>query len=181
MKRSIKLSLLLAAIIFAVSAGKAQAQAAKPIHQKDMISHNPTADADIKTVTDFTNWLVSGDIDKARSLMADSYKAYGPSPADSTTADQEVAHWKDNYKTQTDRKVGFVAETFRVLSGDLKGNWVSVWGDYTFTSIGKTVKFPYQCTFHVTNGKIDNSRIYYDRSYIYQQLGYTLVAPTGSR
>lgn len=51
------------------------------------------------------------------------------------------------------------------------------WLDYSFTQNGKTVKFPYQVTSHLTNGKIDRSFVYYDRMYIMETLGYKLVPP----
>lgn len=53
-----------------------------------------------------------------------------------------MANWTENYKTQSNCKVTFVTKTFKVLSGNLKGNWVSMWGDYTFTQAGKTITFP---------------------------------------
>lgn len=97
--------------------------------------------------------------------MADNYKGYGQVPADSATGEQTISAWQQNYKTQSNRKVGFVTQTFRVKSGDLKGNWVSVWGDYSFTEKGKDITFPFQYTARVTNRKIATDRIYYDKLY----------------
>jgi hypothetical protein len=176
MKKIIQTSMLLALLLFVVSAARSQAQTA-PMNYKDAVGDNPTADADIKTVTDFTNALVSGDVAKAKSLMAGTYKGYGPSAADSVNFDQEIAAWQENYKTQTDRKVGFVTITFNVKGGDLQGNWVAIWGNYTFTEGGKTITFPFQSSSHVTNGKVDRNVIYYDRLAIVQALGYKLTPP----
>jgi len=64
-----------------------------------------------------------------------------------------------------------------VLSGNLKGEWVSVWGTYSFTQDGKNLSFPFQYTARVTGGKIDTDRVYYDRLYIFQTLGYKLTPP----
>ncbi|HEY9001590.1 MAG TPA: nuclear transport factor 2 family protein [Mucilaginibacter sp.] len=179
MKR-IPLSLLIAlAVLFIFSVDKASAQD-KAIHQKDMIGDNSTADQDDMAVANFTNWLVGGDADKAATLLAPDFKAYGPAPSDSGNTEQLVKGWKENYKTQSDRKVNFVLESFHVKSGDYMGNWVAVWGDYTFTSMGKTVKFPYHCVYKVTKGKINSSRIYFDNLYIVQQLGYKVTPPAGS-
>jgi ketosteroid isomerase-like protein len=179
MKR-IPLSLLIAlAFLLVFTVNKAGAQD-KPVHQKDMIGENPTADQDNMTVTNFSNWLVGGDVDKAATLLAPNFKAYGPSPSDSGNTEALVKNWKANYTMQTNRKVNFVLQSFRVKSGDFKGNWVAAWGDYTFTSNGKTVTFPYHCAYHLTNGKIDISRIYYDNLYIVQQLGYKVTPPSGS-
>jgi hypothetical protein len=178
MKKIIQTSMFLAALLFAVSVTRAQAQAT-PVHYKDAVVDNPTDDADIKTVTDLTNSLVSGDLTKAKSLMADSYKGYGPSATDSVNFDQEITGWQANYKTQTDRKVGFIPVTFQVLSGNLQGNWVAIWGTYTFTENGKTISFPFHSASHVTNGKVDRNYIYYDRLAILQGLGYTVTPLAG--
>ena len=66
-------------------------------------------------------------------------------------------------------------------TGDLKGNWVSLWGDYSFTQNGKDLKFPFQYTARVTKGKIDIDRIYYDRLYILQTLGYKVTPPENNK
>lgn len=49
--------------------------------------------------------------------MTDKCISYGPAPTDSANVAQFAEHWQANYKTQSDRKVSFVAESFRVLSG----------------------------------------------------------------
>ena len=178
MKKPFQVCLLLAAALILFSVSKVQAQTeAKTMKYKDVIGDNPSAEADLKIVTDFTNSLVAGDIDKARSFMTDKCMNYGPGPVDSANVADFADHWKGNYKMQSDRKVSFVAETFNVKTGDLAGHWVAAWGDYTFTSNGITVKFPYHCAYHLTNGKIDISRIYYDQLYIFQKLGYSLTPP----
>lgn len=182
MKSTIKAGLMLAVLLPAFAVTKTRAQSAdKPYHQKDMVADNPTADADIKTVSNYTNWIVAGEIDKANSLLAGNFKGYGPGPADSANMEQATKQWQENYKMQSDRKVGFVAQTFYVKSGNLSGKWVSTWGEYTFTESGKTITLPYMCSYHITNGKIDMTRIYYDRLAIVTSLGYTLTAPAGSK
>jgi hypothetical protein len=178
MKRTLTAGLLFMAFFAGLSPAQVKAQAKEPAY-KDMVGLNPTAEADIKVVSDLLNAFTSGDLDKARNLLAPGYLGHGPSPLDSVTADQSINNWRENYKTQLNRKVSFIPETFRVLQGDLKGNWVSIWGDYTFSSNGKTVTFPFQYTGHVTGGKVDRDVIYYDRLYIMQTLGYTLAPPAG--
>jgi ketosteroid isomerase-like protein len=123
------------------------------------------------------NALVSGNPEKAKTLMADNYKGYGPAPTDSATGEQTISEWQKNQKTQSNRTVGFMTQTFRVKSGDLKGSWVSFWGDYSFTENGKDIKFPFQFAARVTNGKTDTDRIYYDRLYILQTLEYKVAPP----
>ena len=179
MKKTIKPILFFAAFfLLAVFTYKVKAQAttAQPSY-KEMVGETPDAEADMKVVGDFVNALTAGDLVKAKSQLADGYKGYGPAPTDSTNPEQTISNWTENYKTQSDRKVTFVTQTFRVLQGDLKGDWVSLWGDYTFTQSGKTLKFPLQYTARVTNGKIDTDRVYYDRLYIVTSLGYTVTPP----
>ena len=77
----------------------------------------------------------------------------------------------------SDRKVDFVTQTFRVFMGDLKGDYVSMWGTYTFTQNGKQVKVPYQFTAKVANGKIERGTAYYDRLSILESQGYKVTPP----
>jgi ketosteroid isomerase-like protein len=179
MKKSIKVSLLIGTLLLIVLSTRAQAQSVSTpqTRYKDRTTENPNADADIKVVTDFLNSLTSGDLEKAKSLLTEKFKGYGPSPADSSTAEETISSWKENYLTQSNRKVGFVTATFQVLSGNLKGEWVSVWGNYSFTQDGKNLSFPFQYTARVTDGKIDTDIVYYDRLYILQTLGYKVTPP----
>lgn len=183
MKKTTKPFLLLASFFFLCSATTLQAQSSSSPQPryKDLVVENPNAEADMKVVSDYVNALVSGDLDKAKSLMADNYKGYGPAPTDSSTMEQTINGWQENYNRQSNRKVSFVTQTFKVTSGNLQGNWVSLWGDYSFTENGKDIKFPFQYTAHVTNGKIDSDRIYYDRLYIMQTLGYTVTPPDSGK
>lgn len=145
---------------------------------KEMVADNPNAEADLKVMADYTNAVAAGDAATMRSLLTDSTMMYGPSPADSSSGEQDVKNWEEGgFKTQTNREVTFVQQTFKVLQGNLAGNWVSQWGEYSFTQNGKTVTFPYHNVSRIENGKIISSRIYYDRQYILTQLGYTLTPP----
>jgi len=179
MKKTFKVSLLFALLLFTVFTMRTQAQstAASQPGYKDLVVENPNADADIKIVGDFLNSLVSGDLDKAKSLLSENFKGYGPSPKDSTTTEQTISSWKERCEVQSNRKVGFMPTTFRVLSGDQKGDWVALWGNYSFTQDGKDISFPFQYTAKVSNGKIDLDLIYYDNMYILQTLGYQVTPP----
>ena len=87
---------------------KAQSSTATHPKYKDLVAENPTADSDIKLVEDYLNSLLLSNPDKAKSLLADNYMGYGPSPADSSNAEQTINSWKENYKT------GSGAFTFRL-------------------------------------------------------------------
>jgi len=172
----------LALLLWVITSTKVQAQnkdaTAAVVHQKDFVTENPTADQDIKVFGDYINaLLVSGDFDKAKSFLADHFKGFGPGPNDSATADQVMAIWKENDKTQTNRKVNFVENSWQVIQGDYKGKWVAMWGEYDCTINGKQVRVPFQSTARIANGKIDYSTSYWDNWSIYQSLGYTLTPP----
>jgi ketosteroid isomerase-like protein len=156
-----------------------QAQSAKTsqMHYKDRAAENPNADADIKIVENFLNSLISGDLDKAKSQLASNYIGYGPTPADSVNAEQTISNWKENYTMQMNRKLDFATNSLRVLTGIHKGDWVLVWGTYSFTQNSKDVSFPFQYTARVSNGKIEADITYYDRLYIMETLGYKLTPP----
>jgi len=180
MKKTITSTLILAALLVSGAGTTAQAQT-KPAPQhryKDAVGENPTADADIQVVTNYLNYLAAGNTDKAQMLATDTYKGYGPAAADSTTREQVMSVWQQRYKTQMNRKLRFEGQTaFRVKTGRLQGNWVSTWGEYTFTQSGKTIKAPFQHVAHVTKGKIDVDRTYVDNLSISQALGYKLTPP----
>ena len=182
MKKISTPALLFAALLLAAAAPPALAQtkAPAPVRYQDAMGANPNADADIKLVREYVNTLVGGNTGKAKMLLADNYKGYGPSAVDSSTSEKVVSSWEQNYKIESNRKIGFVAETFRVKSGALKGNWVALWGNYSFTQNGKNATFPFQYTARVTNGKIDVDRIYYDRLFVLQTLGYSLIPPAAA-
>ena len=168
---------MLAIIITLFSITKVTAQQT----YKELIGDNPTAEADMKVVGDFVKSLTSGDLNKAKALAAPNYIGRGPSQLDSASIEKSLATWEANYKVQSNRNVTFVTQTFRVLSGSLEGNWVSLWGNYTFTQAGKTITFPFQYTAKVVGGKILSDRIYYDRQYILTELGYKTSPPVTTR
>lgn len=158
----------------------ASVQAQTTPRYKDEVVENPNAEQDIKLVSDFVNAvLVTYDQAKARSLASPAYMGHGPAASDSATIDQALKVQEERNKTQVNRKANFVSQTFRVTSGAEKGDWVSQWGDYTFTDTrtGKTISFPYQYTAQVANGKIMRDRSYYDALAILVQLGYKVVPP----
>jgi ketosteroid isomerase-like protein len=169
------LAILMLSIAF--TSANAQSDSAKQPHYKDFVGENADADADIKLVSDYVHKLVAGDVDKATAMLASNYKGYGPGPGDSATAQMVAEGWKHSDSVQLNRKDEFVAATFNVKSGDLAGHWVEMWGTYSFTENGKDVKFPYQYSAHLKNGKIDRDYIYYDKLYVLTALGYTVTPP----
>ena len=174
MKKTSLFFLGLGILILSLINTNATAQSGTPKY-KEVLGENPNADADVKAVTDYLNAVVAGDISKVKNVLSPDFKGYGPGPLDSVDAAKEVASWEQAYKDQQNRKFNFVCQTFRVLQGDLKGTWVSVWGDYSFSMNGKTATFPVQLTAKVNKGKIEVIRTYYDRLYIMETMGMKLV------
>ena len=179
MKKIFNFSLLTTALLITILAFSVQAQDALTNGNtyKEWIGENPNADTDITVVRDFLNSIVNGEIEKAKTLLADEYQELGPSATDTLSKENVINGWKENYLKHTNRKIGFVNVTFRALQGEAKGDWVTVWGNYSFTQNEKKIKLPFQYTAKVSNGKIINSVIYYDRLSIMQTLGFKLTPP----
>ena len=86
MKMIVKLSLHFASLFLIVFAMSTQAQFPSQLRYKDVVGENPNAEADIKVVSDYINSLVSGNLDKAITYLADSFKGFGPSASDSANS-----------------------------------------------------------------------------------------------
>lgn len=140
---------------------------------KDFIGENPNAEADMKVVSDFVNACVNEDTIKAKSLLDANYLGFGPSINDSATALEEINAWKENYKIHSARKVSFITQTYRVLVGDRKGDWVSLMGDYSCTLNEKKMKMPFQLTARLLNGKIVGAITYWDKNTYQKHLATT--------
>jgi hypothetical protein len=136
---------------------------------------NPSAEKDINVVTDYIDALMGHKMDIAAGLLSDSYIGSGPSFGETETKAEHIAFWKEAHAVRSKQNNDFVSHTFRVIDGELKGNWVSIWGTYTFTQNDIEVNLPYQLTAMVTNGKIDVSTIYYDKLAINTAMGYELT------
>jgi ketosteroid isomerase-like protein len=181
MEKTLKRTLLLGACLLFGFVATAQTKSVSTVKSSynSAVVENPNADADIKVVSDFLHSLVAGDMVKAKSLMTTTYKGYGPSSVDSLTGEQTTSNWEQANKIRTNKKIGqdLKHATFRVKTGVTKGDWVAVWGDYSFTQMEKNITVPFQFTAHVVNGKIDYSKIYYDNMHVAQLLGYKMTPP----
>ena len=143
----------------------------------DFVVENPHADRDISAVTNFINALVNNKLSEAENLMTDTYMGYGPAVNDSVTKKGTIADWKQIHTTRTKQKAVVNPSTFRVLDGEFKGDWVSVWGTYWFTQNGKDIELPFQFTALINDGKLAKSAIYFDNLAVVLELGYTLTPP----
>jgi hypothetical protein len=157
MKTIFRFPLVAFATVFLFVSILAQAQKATPAKSpryKDVVVDNPNAERDMKVAGDFVNALVSGNQKKARSLVSSTFMGHGPAPSDSSNIDKTLKEWAANYKTQLNRKVGFVTTTWLVKSGNYKGTWVSLWGEYSFTQAGKPFRFPFNTPPGLTTARL---------------------------
>ena len=171
--KSIKTIAFLFCLTIGTQSFNAQNKAQK---YSDTVTDNPTAEADLKTVSDFTYALVNNDLSKAENLLAENFMSYGPLENTTQTKKELIAEWTRVHKARTNQKIEFVMITFKVIEGNLKGNWVSQWGTYTFTQNGKNIVLPYQCTARIANGKIVETRFYYDNLPVIKAMGYEIKA-----
>ncbi|QJP34693.1 hypothetical protein F0365_09960 [Nonlabens sp. Ci31] len=141
----------------------------------DNMMVNPSGKEDIKVVTNYIDALMGHKMDIAADLLSDSYVGSGPSFGETETKAEYINFWKEAHAVRSNQNKDFVSHSFRVVDGNLKGDWVSIWGTYTFTQNTIEVNLPYPLTAMVTNGKIARSNIYYDKLAINTAMGYELT------
>ena len=99
MKKTITPTLLVAALLVAAANLTAHAQT-KPAPQPryaDRVGDNPTTEADLLTVGSYLSLITAGNTEKAKLLLADTYRSYGPGAADSATRDQAMTGWQQRW------------------------------------------------------------------------------------
>jgi ketosteroid isomerase-like protein len=177
-KTIIKTTLKITALVVFLCIGQitlAQEEEKKSFNE--VVTQNPTAEEDIKVVTDYLDAVVNNKMDIVESLLSDEYALTGPSNGETSTKAEEIADWKEANKRRTNQKNEYVVNTWRVLDGNYKGDWVSIWGTYTFTENGTEIVLPYQYTAMVEDGKIQGAAVYFDNLAIATAMGYTLTPP----
>lgn len=176
MKNILKTTVLVA-FLFIGQITSAQEEA-KSKSFNEIVVPNPDAEEDLKVVTDYLDALVNNKMDVVASLLADDYVSTGPGNGETSTKAEEIANWKEVHKVRTNQKNDYAINTWRVLDGNYKGDWVSIWGTYTFTQNGIEITLPYQYTAMVADGKIQGAGIYYDNLAVVKAMGYTITPPT---
>jgi len=148
---------------------------AQEMNFNEVVTQNPTAEEDLKVVADYLDALVNNNLYKAKSLLADDFSGSGPSDGDTETKEDVIENWTQIHKLRTNQNNEYVVNTWRVLSGEYEGDWVSIWGTYSFTENDIDINLPYHLTAKVENGKIQNSIIYYNSLAVAQKMGYELT------
>ena len=166
---------MLVAFVFTGQITFAQDKVTKSINE--VITQNPTAKEDLKVVVDYLNAIINNKMDVAESLLSDTCVTTGPSNGESSTKTELIDIWKEIHKVRTDPKNEMIVNTWRVLEGNYKGDWVGIWGTYTFTESDSEVVVPYNYLALVEGGKIQGARIFYDKLSILTAMGGTVTPP----
>jgi len=169
--KTILKSTLLVTFLFTWQISFSQDKVPKSINE--VITQNPTA----KVVRDYLNAIINNKMDVAENLLSDTCVTTGPSNGESSTKTELIASWKEIHKVRTNPKNEMIHYTWRILEGNYKGDWVGIWGTYTFTESGSEVSVPYNYLAIVEGGKIQGARIFYDRLSILTAMGGTVTSP----
>ena len=121
-------------------------------------------EANMQLAIDFVNATVSGDTAAARELAHSEYWDYGPGAKDSLSLDDFLSAWATTAAGRTDQDPGIMATTGLVVNeGDLEGDWVNMWGNYSAKQGDYSFYVPWHRVFLISEGKIVMSRSWYDR------------------
>lgn len=135
-------------------------------------------EANIQMAIDFVNASVSGDGDKARTIASSEYWDYGPGGKDSLNLDDFLAAWAETAAARTEQDPGIMMTTsLMVNEGDLAGDWVNMWGNYSAKQGDYTFSVPWHRVFFIVDGKIVMSRAWYDRLASGMEMGVYQAVP----
>ena len=113
------------------------------------------------------------------SLLASNYMGYGPSVGDSTNKEEAIKSWKYNaenlYESIKYTRHKELAVT--VKDGEAAGDWVLNWAYLTikYKDGRGPVNVWVNSVYRIENGKIVNSRTFYNEADVLRQLGYKMV------
>ena len=115
------------------------------------------------------------------SLLAENYIGYGPSVGDSTNKEQAIINWKDNvdnlYESIKYTRHKELAVT--VTEGEAVGDWVLNWALLTikYKAGSVPVQLWVNAVYRIENGKIVQSRTFYNEADVLRQLRYMITPP----
>ncbi|MBW2937668.1 nuclear transport factor 2 family protein [Aureisphaera sp. CAU 1614] len=141
---------------------------------------SPNEEANIALVGNFIDALITNKSDALRSMVTAEYMMRGPSAKDSVNIDQLVSYWAVNDSLRSNQDAGIIIMTSLVANeGDLKGDWVHVWGTYTANLKGSDFSYniPWHQVYQIDNGKITRTRTWYDRLDSALDMGTVVPAP----
>jgi hypothetical protein len=113
------------------------------------------------------------------SLLADSYMGYGPSIGDSTNKAGAIESWKYNTENlyESIKYTRHKELAVSVKEGETAGDWVLNWAYLTikYKDGRGPVNVWVNAVYKIENGKIIQSRTFYNEADVLKQLGYVMV------
>lgn len=117
------------------------------------------------------------------SLLSENYIGYGPSVGDSTNKAEALKAWKLNtenlYESIKYTRHKELAVT--VTNGEAMGDWVLNWAYLTikYKDGRGPVNLWVNAVYKIEDGKIAQSRTFYNEADVLRQLGYSIQPPAG--
>jgi len=134
------------------------------VDKSRMYDISSNEDAHIEMAVNYINAIMANDTALARTYVSDSYWDFGPGAKDSVAIDDFLPGVIARSANRTDQDAGvFIYNSLVVNEGELAGEWVSVWGNYSAKEGDYTYNVPWHRVFRFEEGKIVLSRVWYDR------------------
>lgn len=134
---------------------------------------------EMETVAEFMDTFTSGDIDAAGDYLMEGSMHYGPAQSDSLSSEEWESLWKDYFKSlvgniQYERTASRYFAVTPQQNPLLAGHWVMEWGVIHADYIDSTsASVWWHGAFRVEKGKINLSRVFYDREDLMKQRGFS--------
>ncbi len=113
------------------------------------------------------------------SLLADNYMGYGPSVGDSTNKADAIKSWEYNTQNlyESIKYTRHKELAISVKDADVGGDWVLNWALLTikYKDGRGPVNVWVNAVYKIENGKIVQSRTFYNEADVLRQLGYEMV------
>lgn len=137
----------------------------------------------LAVVRSYKDAIEANDVAKMESLLASNYKGYGPSVEDSVNKEQAISNWKYNsenlYESFKFSRIQNIAKTVGENEEAEPGDWVITWAFLTlkYKDGRGPVSLWVNVEYKIENGKIAQSRTFYDEADILRQLNYSMEPP----
>jgi hypothetical protein len=115
------------------------------------------------------------------SLLADNYIGYGPSVSDSVNKEEAISAFRENSENlyQSLKYARHKELAVTVKEGEAMGDWVLNWAYLTikYKVSDEPVNLWVNVVYRIENGKIVQSRTFYNEADVLRQLKYTIDPP----
>jgi hypothetical protein len=137
-------------------------------------------------VKSYKEAVETNNVARMDSLLADNYRGYGPSVQDSVNKAEALDNWKYNaenlYESLQFSRIQNIAKTVGENEEAEPGDWVVTWAYLTikYKDGRGPVNLWVNVEYKIENGKIAQSRTFYDEADVLRQLNYTIEPPVES-